>query len=475
MTADGSDLGRSMRGLAWRVNVAAAIRSVVDWGSGSLATAGLVMLIARAGFGASVQQSMWVLLVFPLGVAGGLVAWLIRRVDVDEVWALADARIGAGGVLMSGAETKRAAIADAVDALQVRCRAQGAGLVVLVGAVMVTGALVLPARGRLAGGGPLQIAEQVEDVGAKIDILKEVELISPDEADRLEETLEELSRRASGSAPGSALEALDWAEARVERGAAAAVETLESRHAESAVLEELARSVASQEGDGAAALAAAAGAAMESLLQESALSPEDAAALAELASALAASTGLTEAERRELLDAAKATAATCKANATKSFEKMIASRLAGAQALARAKAISEAAAARLRLALAKGECSGDALGMCLALAGCPGRGGVSRGPGPAVLTWRDQDDQTGLAYQPGQIESESVNPEDSVVIASMQRPPEPGEDGEASSSGGVIDPSHASPASAAGAITLPRHRDAVRRYFERGKAKEGGR
>ncbi len=473
MMTDRSNLGKAMQGLVWRVNVAAAIRSVVDWGSVSLAAAGLAMLIARAGFGASVQHAMWAVLAVPLGIAGGFVAWLIRRVDADGVRALADARLSAGGALMSGTDPNNSAIIDAVDALRVRCRASGGCLTALVGAVMVTGALLLPARDPILADGPLRIAEQVEDIGAKIDALAEVELIPPEEADRLEETLEELSRRASGSDPGSAWEALDWTEARVERHATDAAQTLEARHAESTVLEELVDGVMSEEGADAAATAAAAGAAMESLLRESALSPEEAARLGELAAMLAASAGLSEAERREMLEAAKACAGACKANATKSFEKMIASRLVSAEALARAKAMSDAAAARLRLALAEGDCSGDALSMCLALAGLPGRGGVSRGPGTAVLTWRDQDDQTGLAYQPEQIESESVNPEDSIVIASIRRPPEPGAAGEASS-GGMIDPSRASPASAAGASTLPRHRDAVRRYFERGKAKEGG-
>lgn len=474
MTTVRSDLVRALQGLVWRVNIAAATRSVVDWGSASLAAAGLAMLVARAGFGASVQQAAWALGVVPLGIACGLAAWLVRRPDGEALRALADARLGAGGALMSGADAHDSAMTDAIDALRVGCRARGGGLTALVGGVMIVGALAMPAHDPLAGGGPLQIAQQVGEIGAKIEALEEVELIPPEEADRLEEALEELSRRASGSDPASALEALDWAEARVERHAADAERTLEARHAASAVLEELADGVTAETGADAAAMAAAAGAAMESLLQESALSPAEAAKLAELAAALAAPAGLTESERLEALDAAKACAGACKANAAKSFEKMIASRLASAEALARAKAVSEAAAAKLRLALAEGECSGDALCMCLALAGCPGRGGVSRGPGAAVLTWRDQDDQTGLAYQPAQIESESVNQEDSIVIATVQRPPEPDAKGEASS-GGMIDPSSASPASASGTTTLPRHRDAVRRYFERRKVKEGGR
>lgn len=457
---------RAMTRLLARVWFVAAMNRLARWTALGLVAAGAGALLLRAGAGASASTALWALLLVPAGlVIGAILSWRDRP-EPDRVLALADARLNAGGVLMTGRPRSPGddgALAASLDTLRPETQMRDAALTGAVGLVMTLGAIVLPASLAPAGADPLDLSAQVQELTQDIRAMEELEIIEPDRAQQLEDALAQINERAVGQDPAASLESLDWARSRVQEQAQAAADMLESRAVEAAALEAMAEEALSRDGASRAELAKSIGEALESHLPASSLDDLSKSALEKIAQSLKEASQ-NPGQCKAALESLKQQAGTCKEGSRASLGKMGELRLVDPDALSRADARTKEARESMRLALAVRRASAaDALAQCTN----PGSGGVSRGPGAAVLTWRDQDGEQPSAFEPQRLDSASVDVENSVSTGEAHRLPTENDLGDAGSSGGAIDPSRPAAAQSSAVAPLPRHREAVRRYFDR--------
>ena len=100
----------------------------------------------------------------------------------------------------------------------------------------------------------------------------------------------------------------------------------------------------------------------------------------------------------------------------------------------------------------------------------PGAGGISRGRGDAPMTWQDQTQTGGEKFKPVVIPPGGMDPSESQVTGISKTDPSSQEPGGPSESGALTN-SKAGGGSGVTRRLLPKHRQAVSRYFERDKPK----
>jgi hypothetical protein len=456
---------RAISRLLARVQMFAALDRLTRWTAIGLVAAGAVALMMRAGADASATTAMWALVLVPVGMLVGVVLSLRDRPAPDRVLALADARLSAGGALMTrlaSSPTDDSALAASLDTLRPEIRVRDAAMTGAVGLVMTLGAILLPASLLPAGPDQLDLSRQVEDLQQDIQSMEQLEVIEPDQAQQLEDALAEINERAMGQDPAASLEALDWARSRVEEHAQSAADMLENRGAEASALEAMAEEALSREGASQSELARSIGEALEAHLPASSLDDLSKSALEKVAQSLKEASQ-NPGQCKAALESLKQQAGTCKGGSQASLSKLGELQLIDPSAVSGASARAKEAREAMRLALSQRRAAGDALAQCVG----PGTGDVSRGPGAAVLTWRDKDDEHASAFDSQRLDSASVDVENSVSTGEVHRLPTENDLGDAGSSGGAIDASRPAAAQSSAVAPLPRHREAVRRYFDR--------
>src|SRR5262249_49884139 len=103
----------------------------------------------------------------------------------------------------------------------------------------------------------------------------------------------------------------------------------------------------------------------------------------------------------------------------------------------------------------------------------PGRGGITRGPGPAKLTFGDEATPDGFQFKEEALPPSAVeNLKDSSITGIAPGPP-PSKGDRGPAHAGALAGAGAGGGSATTGVVLPRHRAAVERYFDRkGKGKQ---
>jgi hypothetical protein len=452
--------------LGRRLNAVAIIDPLLHWfGIGIMASA-LAVLGCRAGFGLEGPPLSFALLPMVVGIVIGLVRGVSRRVPPEAIAAIADARLHAGGRIMEDAHGEDESLAARIGGLRIRWRA-GAGVGrALCGGVMLVLAGMAPVSTRAADPGVLHLDRQADALREDVDALEEAEAISELEAEKLEAAIEPLSTPGKRGDAGSRWEALDAASQQVARAAEAGADRLVASIAQSSAVESLAQSGAASTAL-SPEMAAAMGEALREALKDGALSPELAEAMRKAADSLCSGSG--DKANREALERLAEAAGKCSGGASAGLEGLIAKGLASSACMARAGT----QATEARLALAKylqecegsGTCSKDALLAMLMKCSKPGAGGISRGPGAAALAWDTEAELEGARFNAERVGGQ-VDPTESITMATMPRLPGADEQG-AGSAGGTLGDLEPSSASARSAVVLPRHRDVVRRYFER--------
>ncbi len=96
-----------------------------------------------------------------------------------------------------------------------------------------------------------------------------------------------------------------------------------------------------------------------------------------------------------------------------------------------------------------------------------GRGGISRGPGHAEMVWSDPSSKEGVAFTPELLPPAEVRDARQARLMGVSRGDPEAEPGTAGSTGGALNHAAIGAGSAAGSVVLPRHREAVQRYFDR--------
>jgi hypothetical protein len=439
-------------------------KSAVTWLSVWLFAWGAAVLTMRAtGFGAPYALS-----IAALGGLGCVIAAAYdarrRRPSLGALRAVIDSESGAGGLVMA---------ADAADIGDWRERTprltaprvvwrggRPGGLLALALAFFLTSAFVPVRTAPFAAERKLEIAQDVARLDAQVDALRNEGALEPEKAESLRERLNRLNEDASGRDPAKTLEELDQIADSVKRAAERMAES-QTRAAErlaqtQALAQALAADAETFDAKRTAEAMETLAALMESNVRERAalakrLSPELRAALA---------SGALNRERLQELASALAKES---GDIGKSLQRLHKAGLIDGKTLrAGERAGKKADGDGLADFLAK---NGSTLSVKEGLERW-GSGGVSRGRGDAPLSWNDEPPDMRAKFQEKTLPPAVASAlRESQALGVSQAAPQ--SEGTAPARAGALAGAAAGGGSAATHAILPKHRTAVRKYFER--------
>lgn len=446
---------------------------------------GVLILILRVG---TSINPWWCLgglagIVPVLGIAG-VFAW--RRCPSDRVLrALLDNHNDGGGLVMASAETNVARWHAKLPSLDVPKVRQWSGrylAFVGLGCLFVGAGMFMPEFEDLPGGShALEIDDEANRLEEQVAILEEENIIEPDQAEALRERLDQLCQNAEGEGPVKTWEGLDHLVKQLSNEANDAAEMALQESEAMAKAESLAKSMENdfdqlneeQLSQGMQMLAdmmeqmAAETQAMEGASGEGEAGKDnkgqlDPEALKKLAEALK-NGDMNPEDLQKIAEMLK----NCRACNGQMMDRLCEGQLIDGNLL------------KLLEGLEPGDCEGLAkfLAECEGLSECdklglwckrPGKGGVNRGRADAEMTWKDETKAAKAKFKEKALPPASASAlNDSQVLAvSATNPNEQMIEGPDASQGGGLAGASAGAGSANTQTILPRHRGAVRRYFD---------
>ena len=326
------------------------------------------------------------------------------------------------------------------------------------GAVLfVCSSFLIPQRFvEISNAEPLDIREEVKQLAEGIDVLKEEEIIAPTEAGTLEEKLNQLQTEASGEDPVKTWEALDHlSDTLMQESAEAAQEAL-SETERLTEAETLSEGLINEGSEMEAGLLTESMATLSGLVQEAA--QEDALLATELPDLKGDANSLT----LDQLKAISAALRLSKSDISDRLAKLYAANLIDLETLNAAERLGQCDSEGLAAFLAE---NADSKSVLQSIGGwCRG---VGRGPGDAPMTWTDSATEEDAKFKAEALPlSDIASLEDSEIVGlsvgapsaeTSNRPPQ----------SGALSGSTAGGGSSFSQTVLPRHKGAVKRYFER--------
>jgi hypothetical protein len=466
-----------------RISHVLAIRSSVAWATFACFAWGTVVLAIRFAGAESTRIALWAGLA---GIATAVLVAVVRsRRDVPSeraLRALVDRDSGAGGLLMAASDTDLGPWASELPraaAHRIRWNAGRPLFLLVLSGIFVWAAFVIPAR-FVKPSPRLDIGPETNRIEEQLEVLKEEQILDIEQAELIQEQLDQLEKDAAGSDPSETWESLDNLSETLEKAADEAAEDAVQDMEALASLETL------SEGLGEAAAAMDPGDLSEAMKDLGERTAEAAAANAvfaaavspELAEALASGTATPE----QLAALARA-AGMSKEQLRQTLEAMSAAGLADRKTMEQAEAAGQKGSSRglsehLRQNPGQGlspsamAAAGQGSGQGQGNGDGPGSGGVSRGPGHAALQFSSRTEDDGR-FREVVLPRSAIDPESvSIPIASSPGLPDmPGDDvtPAAGDRAGALAGAAAGGGSAVRQQIRPRHREAVSRYFERKK------
>ena len=420
---------------------------------------GTVVLAARIGLGTPVRTLVWGLATAVPFLLAAAIAARRRISSAGATRALLDRESGCGGLLMADAEIPLGAWKGRIAPVRLprvawRARrpwALGAGAALFL-FVAFAGPWRLGARENAL---PLQVGSAIERLEAQVETLAQEKLLTEERADALQERLQQVAAEADGRDPARTWETLDHLEETVantarEAGEAAVADTHQLRKAE-----EVARAISQS----AASLGSA----------DMAGSLEELAGLLENP-AVAASVGSAAAERLRSgkagvkdLERLASRIHLSKAEIAERMSRLHSRRLIDGKALGECRSAGQCDGSRLAAFLAENATERKLADRLQSWS----RGGIDRGRGDAPLAFTDPASEQGARFKEQVLPPGALGTMDqSTLLAVSKSAPEEAKRGKPSAGGALA----GSPASGGSALTytvLPRHRGAVKRFFER--------
>jgi hypothetical protein len=397
-------------------------------------------------------------------VGCGIVSYY-RLPKKSVVRALLDERGRCGGLLAAGEEYELGEWSEKVPetiTVPIRWRAGKAGVVFLLSVLFCTaGGFVKPAA-FLQNPQRKGIESQSKRISEEIELLKEAEVLTEDQAKDMEEKLAEIEESAEKEEKAESWEAMDHLEETLDKTVKESAESAVNATEKLTQIEAISEMLAEGEikGEDLSKEAAEMLAAMAKEAMEKGNLPE----LSEAMKKALAGKKLTAKQLRKIAKLAKLS----KADIERMMKKMCKGGMCSSEALSACKKAGMCDKEGLA-AFLKGNCESGCLDYGLKLCcGSPGRGGVDRGRGDAEMTWSEGTSEDNTSFREEVLNSQQPdNMEESETIAMSKGTPEVEKKREAIKRGGFAGGSK-SGGEAAGQIILPKHRAAVRNYFERG-------
>ncbi|MBN1918369.1 MAG: hypothetical protein JW889_10690 [Verrucomicrobia bacterium] len=330
----------------------------------------------------------------------------------------------------------------------------------------------------------LEIGEEINALKAQIETLKEERILDEAKACELTQKLDELRNEASGRDPVKTWEALDHLKEVPERAAAEAAEEAIQDTEKLTKAEALADALTEAGEAISPELATAAMEELSEMVDEAAQENELVKRRLERKDLqkLAESKQLTSEQLEELAQCLRE----AKGDIAQQLQKLADKGLITAEQLDLNSQVGQCDMQGLADFLREnaGNTSiGDMMDQWARSQGCDGfgpdgtepgggteggSGGVSRGPGPAPLTWKDETGEEGFEYDPQVLPPSDLAALKSSMLEAVSKGAPRAGAGE-SSTPGALEGAAATPGrgSAHTETVLPRHRGTVRRYFAR--------
>jgi hypothetical protein len=424
---------------------------------------GTFVIVWRVAIGEPADDLWWGLTAAPLlaiAAAGLAVRGVPSRANLR---AVVDRSSRCGGLLMAAAETRLGPWQQAMPEpapLQVRWRGGRAWLTFVTGVAFLLVAMLFPQALVSSSETPLDISQEAQQLAAQLDVLKQEAVLEPQRAETLKERLQQLKDDAKGTSPVKTLEALDHLRDIAKKAAKEGAEAALTKSEKLGQAEGLADGIRKNEGEldpkvEKEAFAALAGlvqkAAAETNLLDKHLDPELLKKLAE--------TKLSAEQLKKLAEALKGS----KLDISKMLGNLIAVKLIDVEFLLKCEAAGKCDCA----AMLKSDGGKMKVSVIVAKCGIPGKGGVNEGPGSSPITWSHDTKEDGTKFKEETLPPAGLAKlKESMVIGVGQGDPQ-GKQPVAPSQGGALANAAAGGGSANAQVILPRHKQAVEKYFLR--------
>jgi len=429
---------------------------------------GTIILVVRVIFLVPGRGLLWGLLSFLPAVIWTVVQAIRKMPSRKALRALFDDKSRCGGLLMAADELNLGSWREKMPKLgNVHLKWHGGRSFSLfaIALIFVAVSFLIPQRYvNIATARPLNITEDVEKLQEQIDTLEEEKIISEEAANEFEQKLEQIRDKTSGSDPVKTWEALDYLQQSVKKEAEQFASSSLSRTENLAQAQTLAQGLA----DGATELDP--NILSEAMAELSTMVNSCAAKNESLKNKLgegclnACKQGSLSAEQLEaLLKALKEN----KESISNCMGKLCNAGLVDMNAMKLCEKMGTCNSQGLAAFLKE---NAKCMGTCNAVSQfCqnPGRGGVNRGRGDAPMTWTDGSDESGAVFKEQILPPASLSAlKDSMMVGVSVGAPSV-EDNPASSGTGALNSAAAGSGEAFSQTILPRHKGAVKRYFER--------
>ena len=435
---------------------------------------GTGILVLRVGLSVPKTYLAWLLLAFLPAFILSLVLAIIKAPSMKTLDSLFDKTNNCGGLLMASVEVELGSWQQRLcpsesPALKWKGR-KILGLFTLSILFIIVGFLVPEKYTQVAAARPLKIAGEVETLNEQIEALKEENIITEQTADDYELKLKEIKRESSGTDPVKTWETLDHIQDSLKKQAEERANQSLSQAEELAKAEALANALCEGGNEMNEAVSSEAMEELAKMVKELADNNQNLAESLNSDILNACQTGTFDAEqlskimqqlklnRQELLD---------------TMSKMSEARLIDLEKLKLCKVLGQCDANSLKKLLCEDANSlllGDMLAMCSgdsdSSMNIPGKGEISRGRGDASMTWTDASSEEGVTFKEQVLPRarlDDLKKSFSIGVSIGEPTVEQG----AVSGLGALDSASAGGGQALKRQILPRHRDAVRRYFER--------
>ncbi len=430
---------------------------------------GIAALVLRAAASMPSKLLLWGAIGIALAAFAAVAITRRQLPSRASIRALLDNRNECGGLLMAGADAELGAWRTPEIALpKLRWRMARAFGLLAASAAFVAISLLTPVRFlAISDARPMDVSREVDNLSSRIEALKEARIIDEPKAESLEQKLDQLGHEASGEDPARTWEALDHLNDAVEKAANEAVENANAREDQLTRAEALAEGLmaGSDQLDSKTMTEAmqTLGEMMRDAMNENEalagdLSPETLEAI---------KSGSLKSEHLKGLSRALARNKSALNQKLSKLSKSGAinpnSLKGGAEAGRRDNSglsqFLKEHAQKMSVKEAVGEWCEN-----------PGRGGVNRGRADAAMTWTDGSSEKDAKFKEKILPPSSVSGlNDSELLGLSATAPTVDRNGV--SAHGALNDTAPGGGSANTQTILPRHKGAVRRYFERPKTK----
>jgi len=428
---------------------------------------GVVALVLRAASATPRKPLLWGAIGVAIAVIAAAGLARKRLPSRGSVRALLDNRNDCGGLLMADADTDLGAWRIPEVALpRLRWRkARAVGLLIASFAFVVI-SLLTPVRfATINAARPMDVSREVETLSAQIEALKEAQIIEEAKAEALEQKLDQLAQEASGEDPAKTWEALDHLNDAVEKAAREAAESATARQERLDRAEALAEALAAGADQLDSKTMTEAMRTLGEMTQDAMKENEALAGDLSPETREAIKSGSIKPEN--LKDISKALGKG-KASLNQKLSKLNQSGMINPGSLkggAKANRRDNSGLARFLKENAEKVPIDEAV-----LQWCEGKGGVDRGRGDAAMTWTDGTNEKDAKFKEKVLPPSSVaGLKDSQLVGMSAAAPTVDTSGVAAH--GALNNTAPGGGSAYTQTILPRHRGAVRRYFDRPQSK----